>query len=273
MLVLGEEMNTTIVTAFVDIGRDSWEGFRNGDLVPAFIKRDVDTYFERFERLCKIKNPIVCYTESKFFERIKAIREDITLVNIDTLWKDHATVVDLIRKVQTNDKFIDFVDNPSVPEYWSPEYVAINFFKSFFVAHANEQQLIKTPNAAWIDFGYCREKLFKDNYEWSFNCNGRINLFAVSALDDAPIFDIVKTGKVYIQGCHIVAPTKRWVELKGLMIQAMNQLLGVGFIDDDQTMLLMSWRMKPESFQVNAVHPSNWFVIFDEKFNCTTSTQ
>lgn len=266
-MVLDQKMNTTIVTAFVDIGRDSWEGFRNGDVVPPYIKRDVDTYFERFERLCKISNPIVCYTESKFFDRIKAIREDVTLVAIDTLWNDHKSVVDLISRIQKEDKFIDFVNTPSVPEYWSAEYVAINFFKSFFVTHANEQGLIQTPNAAWIDFGYCREKLFEDGYQWSFDCDNKINLFAVEDLDDAPIFDIVRTGKVYIQGCHIVAPTKRWVELKSLMIQAMNQLVGCGLIDDDQTMLLMSWRMKQDSFKVIKVHPSNWFVIFDKRFN------
>jgi len=260
-------MNTTIVTAFVDIGRDEWEGFKNGGTIAPYIKRSTDTYFERFERLCKIANPIVCYTESKFFDRIKAIREDVTLINIDTLWNDHASVVNLIKTIQSEEAFSNFVDTPAAPEYWSPEYVAINFFKSFFVAHANEAGIIKTENAAWIDFGYCRETLFKDGYEWSFNSNGKINLFNIETLDNAPIFDIVRTGKVYIQGCHIVAPTKRWVELKGLMIQSMNQLVGTGLIDDDQTMLLMSYRMKPDSFILNKVHPSNWFVIFDPKYN------
>lgn len=260
-------MNTTIVTAFVDIGRSEWEGFKNGDVIAPYIKRSTETYFERFEQLAKIKNPIICYTESKFFDRIKSIRQDVTLISIDTMWNDHAGVVKLISDIQSNNLFSDFVDTPASPEYWSPQYVAINFFKSFFVTHANEQGLIKTDNAAWIDFGYCRDKLFNDGYEWSFNCDGKINLFNVEPLDDTPIFNIVKTGKVYIQGCHIVAPSKRWVELKGLMIQAMNQLVGVGLIDDDQTMLLMSYRMKPETFKLNKVHPSNWFVIFDPKYN------
>lgn len=266
-------MNTTIVTAFVDIGRGEWEGFANGDLIAPYIKRDNDTYFERFERLTKIKNPIICYTESKFFDRIKAMRDDITLISIDSIFEDHEAVIKLIERVQKNDEFIDLLQSPASPEYWSPKYVAINFFKSFFVSHAYKEQLITTDNAAWIDFGYCREKLFRDNYDWSFDCDSRINLFNIEPLDDTPIFSIVKSGKVYIQGCHIVAPASQWLWLKDLMTQAMNQLLGVGMIDDDQTMLLMSYRMSPELFRLNKVHPSNWFVIFDEKYNCTTSTQ
>ena len=56
---------TTIVTAFVDIGRGDWEGVKNNQLIPPYIKRDTETYFKRFERLTKLKNKIVCFTEEK----------------------------------------------------------------------------------------------------------------------------------------------------------------------------------------------------------------
>ena len=256
-------MNTTIVTAFYDLGRDEWEGFKNGELIAPYIRRSTDTYFERFERLCKIKNPIVCYTQAKFFDRIKAIRSDVELVAIDDIFKDHQEVMDLIHKVQVNDDFINLLDHPSSPEYWSAEYVAINFFKSFLVAHANESGLVKTDNIAWIDFGYCREKLFEDGFEWSFDCDGKVNLFNIKPMDDKPIFSIVMSGEVYIQGCHVVAPRRMWTALKTHMIEALRRLLSVGFIDDDQTLLLMSYRMHPETYKLNVGNTENWFDIFD----------
>lgn len=256
-------MNTTIVTAFVDIGRGDWSGEANGATIPSFIKRDTNTYFERFERLTKIANPIICYTESKHFDKIKAMREDIELISIDKLFEDHHPVLELVKKIQTNQEFISLLRHPSSPEYWSPEYVIINFMKSFFVTHAFQQGLIKTKNAAWIDFGYCREVLFNDSFEWSYNTEDKINLFYIKEPDDTPIFSIVRSGEVYIQGCHVVAPSDMWSTLKAYMIQAMNQLIGTGLIDDDQTMLLMSYRMGPENFKLNYVDPSNWFVVFE----------
>lgn len=255
-------MNTTIVTAFYDLGRGDWEGEANGQQIAPYIKRTTDTYFERFERLCKIANPIVCFTESKYEERIKAIRSDINVIAIDDVFENHQEVMDLIEKAQKNQEFISLVKSPASPEYWSPKYVAINFFKSFFVAYAQEMRLIKTPNAAWIDFGYCREKLFEDGFEWNFDTNDKINLFNIKPLDDTPIFSIVRSGDVYIQGCHIVAPAFRWKELKVHMIESLRRLLSVGFIDDDQTMLLMSYRMYPEIYKLNYVDPSDWFVAF-----------
>lgn len=258
-------MNTTLVTAFYDMGRSQWVGEKNGQPIAPYIQRTTDTYFERFERLCKIGNPIVCFAETKFVDRIKAIRADVEVIPIDDVFENHKEVMSLIERVQTNPEFISLLKNPSSPEYWSPEYVAINFFKSFFVAHAHDMQLIKTHNAAWIDFGYCRNKLFDDGFEWSFDTHDKINLFNIKPVDDTPIFSIIRSGEVYIQGCHIVAPAFRWKELKLHMVESLKKLLGVGLIDDDQTMLLMSYRMYPEIYKLNQVDPSDWFVVFNRK--------
>lgn len=256
----------TIVTAFVDIGRGNWEGARNGQLIPHYIKRDTDTYFQRFERLTKLKNPIVCFTETKHFDRIKAMRDDIELVGIDTIFEDHKHMIDAIAHVQNEPKFIQFVENKSAPERWSPEYVAINLMKSHFVNFAVEQQIFPNPNYAWIDFGYVRDDTFcPPGMEWKFDSGNKINLFAVNPYTHGtPIFDIIRSGEVFIQGCHIVAPAKKWGFLKDLVSSALSIQLSVGLIDDDQTALLMAYRSAPDQFRINNVDPSNWFVIFDK---------
>lgn len=256
----------TIVTAFMDIGRSEWEGVKNNTAIPNYIKRDTDTYFERFERLAKLKNPIVVFAHSKDFERLKQIRNDLYLVAIDTVFEDHSHLMKNIEAIQNNKTFIDFVYKPSSPEYWSAEYVAINLMKSFFVNYAVEQKLTEGETYAWIDFGYVRDDTFcPPGLEWKFNTEGKINLFAIEPVNmSRPIFDIVRTGDVYIQGCHIVAPKKDWAVLKELVVTNLTKLFGAGLIDDDQTLLLMAYRTMPEKFILNKINPSDWFVIFKD---------
>ncbi len=258
--------NVTIVTAFVDIGRGEWQGYKNNELIPHYIKRDTDTYLQRFERLTKLKNPIVCFTESKFFDQIKAMREDIILIGVDSIFNDHEHLLDAIDFVQQDPNFIRFVDHKSSPERWSPEYVAINLMKAFFVTYAVENKLAPSNTYAWIDFGYVRDNtICPPGMEWKFDTKNKINLFTANQYTHStPIFEIVRSGEVFVQGCHIVAPANKWRYLKDLMSSSLSILLSTGLIDDDQTLLLMSYRSNPNEFILNHVGNENWFVIFDK---------
>ena len=255
----------TIVTAFMDIGRGEWSGVKNGQPIPSYISRTTDTYFTRFERLLKLKNPIICFTESKFFDRIKFCRDDVTLINIDTLFQDHQHLVTAIERIQNDHFFVSFVNNKAVPERWSSHYIIINLMKSFFVNYAVENNLHQTDTIAWIDFGYARtNETCPVGLEWKFDTKDKINLFSNSPqLDPVPIIQIVKTGVVYIQGCHIVAPATKWSLMKDLVNAALANLLNVGLIDDDQTLLLMALRSSPDDFLVHYNGGSNWFTIFN----------
>jgi hypothetical protein len=73
---------------------------------------------------------------------------------------------------------------------------------------------------------------------------------------------------VYVQGCHIVAPVDKWKKMATLMTQALMTYISVDLIDDDQSMLLMSYRLSPHDFKINYVNPEYWFVIFRD-FNHT----
>lgn len=259
--------DVTIVTAFVDIGREHWEGIKNNQLIPPYIKRDTETYFKRFERLTKLKNKIICYTEEKFFDRIKQMRDDIILIGIDSIWEDHQHLLSMIDSVQQQPEFIKFVTRPSSPEYWSSKYVAVNFMKSHFVNYAVEQNLIDTANAAWIDFGYCREEVYcPPGMTWQFDTENKINLFCQNQFTHTvPIFDIIRTGDVYMQGCHIVAPKGDWQYLKQLVNDNLSTLFNVGLVDDDQTLLLMAYKSAPELFKLIPSESNNWFTIFENR--------
>lgn len=256
----------TIVTAFVDIGRDSWEGVVNGARIDGFIKRDVDTYFQRFERLTKLNNPIVCYIHSMYHQRIKSLRSDITVVAIDDILTTNREYLDRIEAIQTNPTFIKFVTRPSVPEYFSPGYVLVTSRKAQFCNHAITNGLTKTNTVAWIDFGYGRpETPIPIGLEWKFNTDDKINLVCNSKtpIMELPIFEIIRSGEVYIQGCHVIAPAHQWKYLETSFNNSLNSMLNIGVTDDDQTLFLMAYRDAPELFKIHYVDPNSfWFMIF-----------
>lgn len=265
-------MNNTvsIVTAFKDIGRGDWRGTKNNSPIHSYIQRDTKTYLERFKRLTTLQNEIVCFTEEKFFDQILSYREDIKLIDIDKILKKFKGVEDSITKAQENDHFIKFVNTPSLPEYWSAKYVLINFLKSYFAYTAIQSKQITSENTAWIDFGYCRPDTYcKAGSMFKFNTYGKINMFAIDDVNNTlPVFEIVKRNKVYIQGCHIVAPNILWKPLFLAMSNALNTLLNCGLIDDDQTLLLMASRALRENVLINRIKdPDDWFVLFRDYSN------
>lgn len=258
----------TIVTAFVDIGRDRWEGVVNNARIDGHIKRNVDTYMQRFERLTKLDNPIVCFTESKHFDRIKAMRADIKLVSIDSLISDNLSLVDKTIEVQKNPTFVKFVTRPSVPEYWSEKYVLVTSKKASFVNYAVDNDMVSTDTVAWIDFGYCRDDTYcPPGMQWKYQTDGLVHMFCNSFIDinQMPIFEVVRTGEVFIQGCHVIAPKNRWQYMEQQFDKALDCLLSCGLSDDDQTLFLMAYRNDPSQFKINYVHPdSYWFMIFKD---------
>jgi len=255
----------TIVTAFYDIGRSEWEGVKNGTPIPHFIKRDTELYFERFERLTKLDNPIIVYTESRFIPRILAMRSDIKCVSIDDIFVSNKQLLDIIKCTQSDQTFIDFVENPALPEYWSAEYVLLMVMKSLFVTHAVNDSLCPTNTVAWIDFGYARDDVCcPPGMRWKFDTRGRVNIFTLGDHRESSLFDVVRCNKVHVQGCHIVAPARLWSTLMNQMKDALSRLIEFGLIDDDQTLLLMSFRDKPDLFIYNKGNPNDWFNIFRE---------
>jgi len=259
--------SVTIVTAFFDIGRGDWVGYANGTPIAPYIQRSTETYLERFKALTKLDNKIIVFTESKFSDIIKEMRDDIIIVEYDEIFSENYNLMEELHRIMRNRDFIKLIDSPASPEYWSPKYVLINFYKSLFVEYVINNNIDDANTLAWIDFGYVRDDTrFVPGTTWKFDTNNKINLFNIRPLDDRPIFDIVMSGDVYIQGCHIVSHREGWSHLRGLMLDSLSVLTRVGMIDDDQTMLLMSFRTAPHLFSINYIDPNKdgWFVIFKD---------
>lgn len=250
--------DVTIVTAFLDIGRGSWKNFQ----------RDHTFYLNNFKNLTGVRNDLIVFTESRFFEDIRAMREDVRLVSIDHIRDEYSGLIQSIGDIQKSAAFKNFVYDKTLPEYNHPEYVFINYMKSFFLTTAIDNGMVKTDTSAWIDFGYVRQPEFcPTGTILKFDTKNKINIFTMTDnlnFSYDQIKEIVRRNIVTIQGCHIVAPNHLWPWLFERMTFNLNRLMMDGFVDDDQTILLMSYLDDPSKFNKVKANGRNWFNIFIE---------
>jgi hypothetical protein len=264
----------TIITNFFDIGRGNLPTSVRGMVLPHFQHRSTEKYFEYFEELAKIKNPMVVYTTKEFVDRIYNIRkkhgleEKTSIVALDSFMPPEMDAVkERVKTVLDNPDFYNKVDRPHFVEYWWPEYIMIQFMKIFYINHAIENKLVETNLTAWIDFGYCRNATsLPPSEEWKCSFDPeKIHLFSLRPIEpQRPIDDIIFRGDVYIMGCHMVGGTKKWKEFQKLVDGSMDLLLKNNLVHYDQTLYLMSYLLKPDLFEIRYVDPSDWFVVLKD---------
>jgi len=264
--------NVTIVTAFVDIGRSEWN---NG---PPYLKRDNESYFQSFERLLKLKNPIIVFTQPKFSDRMDKYsneHENLKVIYLEDWSLGYSeNLGNLIKLVHSNPEFLKDIKQPWNPEYWSSDYVMVNFLKSFYVTKAIRNGLVNTNMIAWIDFGYARNDECVPTDVWNHNLNeSKIHLFSIEKEipNRIDLMDVINNNKVYIQGCHIVMNVENWKLFNFSMFDIFRDLLSQGVVDDDQTLLLLFYLRYPDMCKVHYVDPSDWFVIFKNYNNAKSS--
>jgi protein YibB len=248
----------TIVTGFYDIGRGEWGTQYN---------RSVETYFGFFDTLAEVKNDMVIVTSENFADRVYKARvkyglADQTKIIVKDL-PEHQRK--LVHANVAHGIFRNYVLDKEIPEFRNPDYSLVTNQKSQFVVDAIAKGYIKTSQAAWIDFGYCRApKWFDADKPWEYDFGDKINMWIMRNLDDRPIFDVVRLAIIYFMGCHIVGPTKNWIDFNNSWQTSFNALLECGFTDDDQTTMLMVWRKNPELFTLHGAvdrGPGSWYFI------------
>ena len=256
--------NITIVTAFFDIGRSNWTP-DNGH--PHYLQRTNETYMERFSYMSQLENEIIVYTTSDFKQRILDYRQDRPTKIIETSLDEYSELRNKISAVQQSEKFQKLIHPSQVknPEYWNADYVVVNALKSSFVNKAIQANVIETDLVAWMDFGYCRDETTLDGvrfWEYPFD-KEKIHFFNIKDwVEGTFIQDVIANNDVHITGPCIVADKKMWPTLEALVYHSIDELLKNNLIDDDQTLLLMSYLQKPELFELHPVSNQDWFVAF-----------
>jgi protein YibB len=266
----------TVVTAFFDIGRGNLPYEKYGRILPSYQHRSVDTYMEYFSNLAKLKNEMIIYTTSDLVHRISELRNRNNLASktkicvLDSyLPQNLEEFKQKIQVIQSREDYISKVVNPHLIEYWHADYVLVNIFKSLYVAHAIESDYVSNDLVAWIDFGYCRDSnTIPQPEEWKYDFDKtKMHFFNQRQIEpERSIDSIIYTGDVYIQGCHIVGGREPWLKLRETILKCLRLLIDNNLIDDDQTLLLMSYLSDPENCKLHYSDPNDWFTIF-KKFN------
>lgn len=250
------EKEITVVSAFFNINRQAWKKF----------ERTEDQYFEYFKGWAKLKNMIIVYCETDNMKnKIMQFRhelglEDKTIVHIIKEFRNiDPELLSSIKKaaenkVQQGARLFD-----KNPEVWNADYDYVMLLKMWCVqdavARGETGEMV-----AWMDFGYNHGGAILDinsnfNFTWKYDFPDKINVFLIQELDDRPIFDIVCTMDTYIMGTVIVGAAQLWNEFWNLMRTSMMELNNCGLTDDDQNIILMAYRRKPEIFNT---YVSGW---------------
>lgn len=259
--------NITIVTAFFDIGRSNWV---QEDGQPGYLQRSTDKYFQYFETLAKLDNPMVVYTFGDNVDKIQRIRAGkktyIIDINFQEKFKDCRMH---IQKILDNEDFRSKVNPEQLknPEYWSADYVLVNNLKSYFLKKAILDLNLESEYFAWVDFGYCRsEAVINSLKEWNVNLDkNKVHFFTIRKqflVTKDSVYHAIFNNQPYIIGGVIVASKDIWLEFSELVYSTQRRLLEQEIIDDDQGVYLLCLLNRPDLFKLNYLGKNKWFDVF-----------
>jgi hypothetical protein len=164
--------NITLVTAFLDIGRETW---KNNDF-----KRTPDFYIDSFLTYLNYPYKMVCYIDEKYIGKVletyeKSVYKNKKFIPINRAWLNkniHAwSLIENDEVILNSEDFKTFlkkrlpymypngipeknVREHLCPENIYPEYNVINHSKIDFIMHAIQNKYIDTYFTGWSDFGY-----------------------------------------------------------------------------------------------------------------------
>lgn len=250
----------SIVTAFYDIGRGDWSTKveKNGGPLPHYLQRSVDKYIDHFTRMCEVDTEIIVYTSSDIAPRLAAISPNVKVVEYD-YFNIHKKLRDRIEEIQTSPEFIKKVNPYQVrnPEYWSKDYVGVTSLKAFYIKDAFERGFITNEWASWVDFGYCRDNEhipLSKKWEYDFTPD-KMHFFnyrdpEIHRANEQTRLAVLN-NIVYIIGGVFVGQKESWELLEYSMEKSLQILMSNGLVDDDQGLLLMSYFMNPEKYELH----------------------
>lgn len=253
------EKELTIVTAYFNIGRENYgQAYARGN----------DKYINYFKFWARMKNDLVIYTQKEFKDEIIEIRDSYGLkektkvIVIDDIYKLLPDIYNRMCQIEKNDYFKKYRYIKNCPDN-NAKYDYIMFLKSWCLKDAVDNSYVNNEFVAWLDFGFNHGGRFFENekdfdFTWKYPFEDKIYIAGISETKEKPIFHLIQSGEVFIQGASYIMPVKFVEEYYNLMLESMNSLLDVGFIDDDQTVLYMAYLKKKEIFNL---YKCDWMML------------
>lgn len=252
----------TLVTDFFDIGRGQ---DKNKDL-----RRTAQRYFDEFKRWARIQNTLVVYTDSDSAEIIKGIRaeyglgEKTIIIQIDNLFELVPGLLPKLEKISHNKDFLNFRYLPEASSN-NPKYDYLWMMKYYFMNDAYERGLL-SENVVWMDFGFDHGGItYSDagdyNFLWKYDFKNKIHISCLHDPDSVIGLQSLQFQDDCVMGCMYGLSRELVPTFWHLVEDAMNALLMLDCMDDDQQLVLMAYKARPDLFEV---HVTDWQMIMKE---------
>ncbi len=248
-----------IVTAFFDIGRAHFDGY----------ERDNETYFAYFRFWSRIRNNMLIYCAPEHAARVAAIRAGFGLADrteIVTVSDPFAIEPELYQRMQR------VVQDPgfrSFRYYRAPEndapYSYITMLKAWCLSDA-AARIEDDCFLAWVDFGinhlnvkYAKSEEF--DFLWQYDFPDRITAFCHEDPAAASLIDTLQFMTPVFDGSVVVMPKALARHYWQSVLGAMDALVKLGCVDDDQMLSLIVYKNGPELFDIRL--EKGWYSAFE----------
>ena len=248
-----------IVTGYFDIGRAHFAGY----------ERDSETYFDYFRFWARIRNEMLVYCAPEHAARVAAIRAEYGLADrteIVPVADPFAIEPELYRQMEraAADSGFQSFRYYRAPENGAP-YSYITMLKAWCLADAAE----RTRDdffLAWVDFGinhgglrYAKSEEF--DFLWEYPFAGKITAFCHTDPAQVSLIDTLQFMMPYFDGSVVVLPKalcrRYWEAVRG----AMDALVKLGCVDDDQMLSLIVYKNEPELYDIRL--EKGWYGAFE----------
>ena len=220
-----------------------------------------------------MRNNLIVYTQSLFADRILEIRrgfgleEKTRIVIVDDFREKNADLYQRMCKIEKNPEYALWGINPKALSNRA-DYCYVTLMKFWCI---NEAARLVGDNAvlAWMDFGFnhggdfytCAEEFAFTWKSEEFFTDRRIHLATMFSPDEVLLCESLQLKYVCVMGGVFIVPKELAGELWMLAKKSMEALVMLDAIDDDQQLLAMAYKYKPEIF---SAHQSKWFLALKE---------
>ena len=228
-------MTAIFVTAFYDIGRNSWDNYYN---------RNMDAYINSLNKIIlNIDNQIVIFLDDRYLNKVIK-RDNVLIIPINDEWLHNNTLgwkfLEVTKIIMNSEKYINLVGHKDNPEHKYPHYVTIVNCKLDFITIAYNTLKINT-NYIWIDAGYLHTvDSLESNILFNKTPTDKILLFLVNSIIPQD-FDIIHTlihARPLVTGGLFIIPHQYIYLLYNTYFKCVKKLIDLNIVDDDQHILL-----------------------------------
>ena len=248
----------TLVTCFFDLGRG------NDTKLEESLRKTPEKYLTAFRCWARIQNKLIVYTDAAGAEAVREIRnefgrgEQTVIVQIDDLFGLEPDLITRMERVSKDSNFLNFryLQNASSN---NPKYDYLWMMKYYFMNDALNRGLL-SEQVVWIDFGFDHGGLlyYDENdfdFNWEYDFGDKIHIFCLMDPDSVAGIQVLQYLPDCVMGSMYGLPRTRVADFWMLVRNAIEGLLALDCIDDDQLMVLMAYKARPELFEV---HVTTW---------------